>query len=152
MQEGLRCEIILRISQMNHVDTPELENLYEELEKLQKNRIPIQTSTGGFEKILSVLQAAPVEQRNKLMEGIELRDPELAKKLIYALLSVSRLADLDPTHLSLLCSNLSDKMISLAMRIEKPEIKEKFLSSLSKKRRHLIEEDMEGDKQPLTTS
>jgi flagellar motor switch protein FliG len=147
LQEYLRCEIILRISQMNHVDTPELENLYEELEKLQKNRDPIQTNAGGFEKILSVLQASPFEQREKLMEGIELRDPELAKKLMHALLSVSRLAELDPTHLSLLCSNLSDKILSLAMRIEQAEIRNKFLSSLSKKRRHLIEEDMSGNKQ-----
>ncbi len=147
LQEHLRCEIILRISQMNHVNTPELEILYEELEKLQKNRDPIQTNKGGFEKILGVLQAAPLEQRKKLMEGIEMKDPELAKKLIHALLSVNRLAELDPTHLTLLCSSLSDKMISLAMRLERPEIKEKFLSALSKKRRHLIEEDMEGSKE-----
>jgi flagellar motor switch protein FliG len=152
LQEHLRCELILRISQMNHVNTPELENLYEELEKLQKNRISIQSSPGGFEKILSVLQAAPYEQRKKLLEGIEIKDPELTKKLIHALLSVSRLADLEPNHLAMLCSNLSDKMISLAMKLEKPEIKEKYLSAISKKRRHLIEEDIEGSKELKKTA
>lgn len=147
IQEYLRCEIILRISQMNHVETPELDNLYEELEKLQKNKHFIQATPGGFEKILSVLQASSPEQREKLLEGIETRDSELAKKLHYALLSVSRLADLNPTHLSLLCASLPDQTIALAMRIEQPEIKEKYLSALSKKRRHLIEEEMDGHKQ-----
>lgn len=147
LQNHLHCEIILRISQMNHVDTPELENLYEDLEKLKKNRNLIQANADGFEKIRSVLQAAPAEQREKLMEGIELKDPELAKKLTHALLSVKRLAELEPTHLSLLCSNLSDKTLSLAIRLEQIETKEKFLSSISEKRRHLIEEDIENNKQ-----
>ncbi|APJ03775.1 FliG C-terminal domain-containing protein [Silvanigrella aquatica] len=148
LQENVRGEIILRISQMNHVDTPELENMYEELEKLRKNRHTIITSPGGFEKILSMLQASSPEQRQKHLEGIELRDPDLAQKLLYALVSVRRLSELDSNHLSILCASLSDNIISLGLRQEPDEIKEKYLSALSKKRRHIIQDDMGHSKQP----
>lgn len=146
--DHIRCELILRISQMNHVDTPELENLHEELDILKKNINPRQINTGGFEKIKSVLQAASAEQRKQLIEGIQLRDPELATKLTQDLLTLSRLAELDPTHLSHLCASLPDKILSLALRLEQDDIKDKFLSCVSKKRRHLIEEEGEGNKQP----
>ncbi|KAB8040684.1 hypothetical protein GCL60_01810 [Silvanigrella paludirubra] len=147
-EDFIRCELILRISQMNHVDTPELENLYEELDKLKRNVNPREINAGGFEKIKSVLQVSSKDQREKLLEGIKLRDPELAKKLIEDLLSLSRLADLDQIHLSYLCSSLTDQILSMGLRLESPEIKEKFLRGVSKKRRHLIEESWEGHKQP----
>lgn len=149
IQEQVRCEIILRISQLNHIDTYELENLQEELEKLQKNINPTSPTLGGFEKIRSVLQVTSTEQREKLLEGIELRDPELAKNLIESLLSVNKLSELNPNHLSILCSNLTDSIISLALRLEQPNIKEKYLSSISKKRREIIEEEMLVGKHPI---
>ncbi|RDB35540.1 MAG: hypothetical protein DCC88_09620 [Spirobacillus cienkowskii] len=148
LDENVRCEIILRISQMNYVDTQELENVHEELDKLQKNRAIQETSPGGYEKILNVLQAASVEQREKLLKGIEEKDPKLAEKLLYGLISLSRLAELDPKYLSLLCSQLTDTTIALALRMETPEIKEKFLLAMSKKRRHILEEDIQNSKYP----
>ncbi|KAB8033474.1 FliG C-terminal domain-containing protein [Fluviispira multicolorata] len=147
LPESLRSELILRISQMNQVDTLELENLYEELDKLNKNFKTIVTSAGGFEKILSVLQASSAEQRAKLIEGIKLRDPELAQKLIFELISVAKIAELDPTHLSILCGNLSDSILSLALRLENTEIKEKYLNAMSKKRRHIVEESLHEGKE-----
>jgi flagellar motor switch protein FliG len=148
LDENVRCEIILRISQMNFVDSQELENVHEELDKLQKNKAIQETTPGGYEKILNVLQAASVEQREKLLKGIEEKDPKLAEKLLYGLISLSRLADLDPKYLSLLCSQLTDTTLALALRIEAVEIKEKFLLAMSKKRRHILEEDIQNSKYP----
>ncbi|BBH53221.1 FliG C-terminal domain-containing protein [Fluviispira sanaruensis] len=146
MPESIRSELILRISQMNHVDTLELENLHEELEKLNKNFKTVITSAGGFEKILAVLQASPVEQRQKLLEGITLKDPDLAQKLQFELISVAKISELDPKHLGVLCSSLSDKVLNLALRLESFDIKEKYLRAVSKKRRHLLEESLNEGK------
>lgn len=148
LDENVRCEVILRISQMNFVDSQELENVHEELDKLQKNKAIQETNPGGYKKILNVLQAASVEQREKLLKGIEEKDPKLAEKLLYGLISLSRLADLDPKYLSLLCSQLTDSTLALALRMEEAEIKEKFLLAMSKKRRHILEEDIQNSKYP----
>lgn len=79
---------------------------------MEKNVNPIQESVGGFKKILAVLQAAPYEQRSKLLDDIEAKEPELAEKLKYALVSIERISTIDQTHLSLLCANLPDKVLS----------------------------------------
>lgn len=148
LQEYVRCEILLRISQMNHVETVELENIYEELNKLQKNLQFNHLSLDGIEKITQMLQAANGEFRNQLLAGIKTKDPQLAERFAHDLLAINKLAELTPAHLSILCANLTDATLTLGLRLENQTVKEKFLSAVAKKRRHLIESEWEGGKVP----
>nr|BFD32149.1 flagellar motor switch protein FliG [Pigmentibacter ruber] len=146
LNESVRTEILLRISVINHVDTPELENVHEELEKLQKNINSRNTTPNGVEKISQMLQAANSDFRTQLLAGLSSKNPELANKIAQDMLTLSRISELNSNHLSLLCSNLSDQVLSLGLRLEDDSVKEKFLSCVAKKRRHLIENDWEHGK------
>lgn len=146
LQENVRCEILLRMSQLNHVDTPELENIYEELNKLQKNINPKALEADGIDKIKQMLQAANPEFRTKLLEGIKDKNAALAQQLLHELLTLTKLTELNQNHISILCAQLPDQTLSLALRLENKEIKDKFLCNVAKKRRHLIESDWEGGK------
>ncbi|WGL59906.1 FliG C-terminal domain-containing protein [Pigmentibacter sp. JX0631] len=146
VNENVRTEILLRISILNHVDTPELENVHEELEKLQKNMNLRNSTPNGIEKITQMLQATNSEFRTQLLAGLGSKNPDLANKIAYDLLTLSRISELNSNHLSILCSNLSDQVLSLGLRLEDESIKEKYLSCVAKKRRHLIEGEWENGK------
>ncbi len=146
LQENVRCEILLRMSQLNHVDTPELENIYEELSKYQKNVNPKALDSDGIEKIKQMLQATDPAFSTKLLDGIKEKDSNLAQRLQQELLTLSKLSELNQNHMAVLCAHLPDQTLALALRLEPNEIKDKFLCNVAKKRRHLIESEWEGGK------
>ena len=148
LPEGIQTDVLVRLKELDSIHELELKNIYEELVKLQNKQDHSGNTPDGFEKILSMMKSLPASESRRYLENLEQKDPQFATKLRASILTVERLSQLHPNHLSLLCSKASDKDLSTALRLETKEIQEKYLGALSQKRRCLIEEDLEIGKIP----
>lgn len=141
MPEKRQPALLMSLSQERVLDADVLDDLETDLEELR-----VRTASGRFgqrvggpQRVTSLVQALDQDTRQKLLEEMSAFEPQLARQIEGGLLSVARLAELLPTHLALLLTQIKDADIGSFLRGESAQVQAVYLSALSRSRREEVE-------------
>ena len=133
--------LLMSLSKERVLEASVLDELEADLEELRSRTASGRYGqrVGGPQRALALVQALDPDMRQRILEEIDAREPDLARHLEGGLLSVARLAELLPSHLALLLAQLKDTEIGSFLRGESVQIQGCYLAALSKRRREDIE-------------
>lgn len=135
-------DICLAIVELKKSDTLALEALSEELQTLRKQSSSASQTLGGKKVLSNLMQNLAPEFRNKLLDGLAEREPELAQELATELVTIARLSTLLPNDLAKLCAKLNDKELAMISKHEDATVSANILSGVSKSRQALIADEV----------
>lgn len=136
-----QTSLLIDLSKEKVLDEAALESLEADLEalKTRSSNGRFGHRLGGEARVLELFQALDPDLRSGLLSKLQSRDSSLGQLLENGLLSVERLGQLLPQHLSMVLGQLKDSDIGSFLRGETMTVQKIYLSSLSMRRRDDIE-------------
>jgi len=104
----------------------------------------------GPEEAAKMLSGLSKEQRDKAIENISKRDPEMAKKLVNLIVTIDDLQLMTIKMLQELLREISIKDLAMALRINSPNLRDFFLNNVSSSIRKDIEDILLGPPIPVS--
>lgn len=130
----MRTELLRAVAQRTANTEQGLEDLLEAArEKLGREDLRA-GQAAGKERLGLAFPGLPSDLRQRLLDGLRERAPELAGFLAGKLVSVERIASLLPADLARVCAGLADRDLILALRTEPEAVRAIFLRAVSRTR------------------
>ncbi|MDA3793030.1 MAG: tetratricopeptide repeat protein, partial [Elusimicrobia bacterium] len=102
--------------------------------------------TGGAEKLVSMIELMPEEERESLLENLSQDEPEFAEKIKSKIFSFDDIISLDEAAIQMLIQAMETQDIGMALKNASEEIKEKFMENMSEGAAALLKEEIEFGK------
>ncbi len=112
--------------------------LKQKVEHLSYNKI----DNKGKEKLIEILRLSDYEKASKIISDLERTHPELANDLKENLFTFEDILQVPKKSLDFVLRELKDHDIAFILKGASKELKEKFFASLTKKRRNIINEEI----------
>ena len=104
---------------------------------------------GGVEQAAKLLQSLSSAEREKILEDMKTKDPQLAAQVEKYLISFSDLVYMTPKMLQDFLKKIKLSQLGLALRGTPPEIHQFFLTNMSSGMAREVEEQLKGKPRPL---
>ena len=132
-----QSEIAFQVARI-HVMSPE------RVKELEGHiRASLESLVGGEDYLVGILDQSDDATREKILESVKARDPELAKRLKDAIFSFSDIAGLDDTGLALALRDVNVRDLACALRGASELLRAKITSSLSAGAQALLTEEIQ---------
>lgn len=115
-----------------------VKRLKQKAERLSYNKI----DNKGKEKLIEILRLADYEKASSIISDLEKTTPELAGDLRDNLFIFEDISRMPKKSLDFALRELKDQDIAFILKGASKELKEKFFTSLTKKRRNIINEEI----------
>ncbi|RLD18283.1 MAG: hypothetical protein DRI36_01795 [Caldiserica bacterium] len=133
-----RSEFAIALAQMRLVPQRKLSKL----EQIIKRRLDL--VSGGIDRLSELLDLMDEETRNRVLEELSSRSPEVAEKARSLVFTFDQLAELDDATLQTILPEISAVDIAIALKNASDEVRERMMGNLTEAARRIVEEEMEA--------
>lgn len=106
----------------------------------EKNKI--KSPHGGVDGVVEMLHVMPVSERQRLLNDIAERDPKLFTALQAKMFTFRDLHHLSAREMQALIPAVPSLKLALALRQSTPDLRQHFLSNMTKRASETLEEEM----------
>jgi len=148
----VRSDIVMRVARLTDIQQSALA----EIESLIASKSAsagrgATRKVGGDKVAASIVNSLNAEQGDALLEEIKERNPELSQRIEDMMFVFDTLLQVDDRGIQALLREVSNDLLSVALKGCDPEISDKILSNMSKRAATLLREDMDA-KGPIKLS
>lgn len=144
LPENLQVEVMMRVSNLDTISPDlvrDIETVLEE-EVVSLGSLGA-TKAGGVEVVAELFNQMERSAENRIMEGIEERNPELAERIRQLLFVFEDLVKVDDRGIQQILKEINNETLVLALKTATDEIKDKIYNNMSKRAAAMIQEDLE---------
>lgn len=143
LPEALQAEVVLRLSNLDHVD-PELISEVDRVLKAELSSIGTveQASLGGVQPVAEMLNVMDKNTETSIMSRIEEKDPILAEEIRKLMFVFEDIIKIDDKGIQSLLKEVPNDKLLLALKTADEEIKTKIFKNISQRAANLLKEDL----------
>lgn len=144
LPESTQAELIMRMARLQSVSHDVIRRLSIVFEQKLKNMGDFsQQSVGGIRAVAGLCNRLDREVARKMLEEIELSDPNLALSIRNLMVTFDDLLLVEDMGIREILQRVDKKTIALALKNAIPEIQARFFSNMSVRAVEMMKEDME---------
>lgn len=145
LDEHLRTDVAQSIATMGTA-TPEAVRVVAETLKLRAGAVvaphgPIEV-VGGVQPLVDIINRADMATERALLEGLDLRDPELAEEVRSRMLTFADIVKLDARDVQQVLHGIDPTVLALAMKGSSESVVETIRKNLSERNREFLDEEV----------
>lgn len=145
LPEGLQIEVVLRLSQLDHVAPEWVVEVDHVLKKeLASVGVVEQASLGGLQPVADMLNFMDKNTEGSIMTRLEERNPNLAEDIRRLMFVFEDIVKIDDRGVQTLLKEIPNDKLLLALKSSGDEVKKKIFSNLSRRAANLLKEDLDG--------
>lgn len=143
LPEALQAEVVLRMSNLDHV-APELIAEVDRVlkEELQNIGTVEQAALGGVQPVAEMLNVMDKNTEKAIMSRIEEKDPILAEEIRKLMFVFEDIIKIDDRGIQALLKEVPNDKLLLALKTANEEIKEKIFKNISQRAAQMLKEDL----------
>lgn len=143
LPETLQAEVVLRLSNLDHVD-PEL---IAEVDRVLKQELSTlgtveQASLGGVHPVAEMLNVMDKNTETAIMSRIEEKDPILAEEIRKLMFVFEDIIKIDDKGIQTLLKEVPNDKLLLALKTANEEIRNKIFKNISQRAAQLLKDDL----------
>lgn len=143
LPEALQAEVVLRLSNLDHV-APEL---IHEVDRVLKNELSNlgtveQASLGGVQPVAEMLNVMDKNTETSIMSRIEEKDPILAEEIRKLMFVFEDIVKIDDKGIQTLLKEVPNDKLLLALKTANEEIRAKIFKNISQRAANLLKDDL----------
>lgn len=143
LPESLQAEVVLRLSNLDHV-APEL---IEEVDRVLKQELSTlgtveQSSLGGVQPVAEMLNVMDKNTETAIMSRIEEKDPILAEEIRKLMFVFEDIIKIDDKGIQTLLKEVPNDKLLLALKTSNEEIRSKIFKNISQRAAKLLQDDL----------
>jgi flagellar motor switch protein FliG len=143
--DRLRSDVLLRIATLDGVQPMALRELDEVMKGLLSGGdISKRSAMGGVAAAAEILNFMNSGNEKSVLDNVRAYDAELAQQIIDKMFTFENLLDLDNTAIQLLLKEVESETLIIAIKGARTELKQRFLSNMSKRAAELFAEDLDS--------
>ncbi len=143
--ERMRHDVLMRVATLEGIQPAALKELDEIMERQFSGKERIKSSgIGGPQVAANILNLLDSGIEAPLMEHISENDSELAERIQELMFTFPDLISVDDRGVQALLREISSDLLVMALKGADDELKNKFLSNLSRRAAEMLQEDLEA--------
>jgi flagellar motor switch protein FliG len=145
LDEAMQGQVIHRIATLDGIQPQAMRELDHALEKLVASGGRVKRSdVGGVRAAAEILNQVGAGAEAIIIENLRSTDPELAEKIMDAMVIFDNILDIDDRGVQLLLREVQSESLVIAMKGASEEIREKIFKNMSQRAADMMREDLEG--------
>jgi len=141
----LQGQVIQRIAMLDGIQPQAMRELDDALEKLVASGGRVKrTDVGGVRAAAEILNGVGSDAEAVIVENVRSVDPELAEKILDAMVIFDNIMDIDDRGIQLLLREVQSESLIIAMKGASDELREKIFKNMSQRAADMMREDLEG--------
>ncbi len=143
--DRMRHDVLMRVATLEGIQPAALKELDEIMERQFSGKQRIKSSSiGGPQAAANILNLLDSGVEAPLMEHISETDAELAERIQELMFTFPDLITVDDRGIQALLREISSDLLVLALKGADDDLKNKFLSNLSRRAAEMLQEDLEA--------
>jgi flagellar motor switch protein FliG len=143
--ETLQGQVIQRIATLDGIQPQAMRELDYALEKLVASGGRVKRNdVGGVRAAAEILNQVGATAEAVIIETLRSADPELAEKIMDAMVIFDNILDIDDRGIQLLLREVQSESLIIAMKGASEELREKIFKNMSQRAADMMREDLEG--------
>jgi flagellar motor switch protein FliG len=145
LPESLQAEVVLRLSNLDHV-APELIAEVDRVLKQELQNIGTveQSSLGGVQPVAEMLNVMDKNTETAIMSRIEEKDPILAEEIRKLMFVFEDIIKIDDKGIQTLLKEVPNDKLLLALKTANEEIRGKIFKNISQRAAKLLQDDLQN--------
>jgi len=143
LPEDIQPEVVLRLASLEPVSTEVMAELELGVAELFRRPKVSTTRVGGTQAAAKMLNRVPKEEGSSILDGVDLRDPNVAVDIRKRMLTFEDLINIDKRGFQTFLREISTEDLAVAMKTASEEMQEKIFSNLSSRAVEQIKEEIE---------
>ncbi|MCP3983620.1 MAG: flagellar motor switch protein FliG [bacterium] len=143
LPDAIQPEVVLRLASMQPVATDIMSDLEIGVAELFRRRKVSTTRAGGTKAAANMLNRVPKEEGTTILDGIDMRDSEVAIDIRKRMLTFEDLQNIDKRGFQTFLREVSTEDLAVAMKTASEEMQEKIFSNLSSRAVDQIKEEID---------
>lgn len=145
LPESLQAEVVLRLSNLDHV-APELIAEVDRVLKQELQNIGTveQSSLGGVQPVAEMLNVMDKNTETAIMSRIEEKDPILAEEIRKLMFVFEDIIKIDDKGIQTLLKEVANDKLLLALKTANEEIRAKIFKNISQRAAKLLQDDLQN--------
>jgi flagellar motor switch protein FliG len=145
LPEGMRAEVLLRVSTLEGIHPAALEDLNEVMFRVLSGGGKIKkASLGGPKAAAGMINLLGAGVDGQAIEAIRSHDPELAQQIAELMFVFDDVLKLDDKSLQLVLKEIASETLTVALKGAAPALRDKFLSNMSSRAAESLREDLDS--------
>lgn len=140
----LQGEVAGRVATLERVSPEVLQDVEESLREMLGEALTDGRPVGGVKVVAEILNQAGSGLDRGVLDQLADRDPEVAEEVRGRMLTFDDLARLDDRAIQQLLREIDPRDLVLSLRLAGKEVRDRFLSNVSERRRQLLLEELES--------
>jgi len=141
----LQGQVIQRIATLDGIQPQAMRELDDALERLVASGGRVKRAdVGGVRAAAEILNAVGSDAEAVIIENVRATDPELADKILDAMVIFDNLMDIDDRGIQLLLREVQSESLIIALKGASEELREKIFGNMSQRAADMMREDLEG--------
>ncbi len=143
LPESLQAEVVLRLSNLDHV-APELIAAVDQVLKMELQNLGTveQASLGGVQPVAEMLNVMDKNTETAIMSRIEEKDPILAEEIRKLMFVFEDIVKIDDRGIQTLLKEVPNDKLLLALKTANEEIRQKIFKNISQRAAQLLQDDL----------
>lgn len=143
--ENLQGQVIYRIATLDGIQPQAMRELDHALEKLVASGGRVKRSdVGGVRAAAEILNHVGASAEAIIIENLRSSDPELADKIMDAMVIFDNILDIDDRGVQLLLREVQSESLIIALKGASEELRTKIFKNMSSRAAEMMKEDLEG--------
>ena len=143
LSEEIQPEVVLRLASLQPVATDVMTDLEIGVAELFRRQKVSTTRAGGTKVAASMLNRVPKEEGSTILDGVDMRDSEIAINIRKRMLTFEDLQNIDKRGFQTFLREVSTEDLAVAMKTASEEMQEKIFSNLSSRAADQIKEEVD---------
>ncbi len=143
LPEEIQPEVVLRLASLQPVATDVMSDLEIGVAELFQRRQVSTTRAGGSKAAANMLNRVPKEEGSTILEGVDLRDADVAVDIRKRMLTFEDLVNIDKRGFQTFLREVSTEDLAVAMKTASEEMQDKIFSNLSSRAVEQIKEEID---------
>lgn len=140
----LQAEVVLRIADLDQVSPEILSEIDDVIEKELTASGTIQRfKVGGVDKVVDMFNYFDRSKERQILERLDVMNPPLSEVIRKHLFTFEDVVNLDDRAIQMIMREVSNDILTLAMKTATDELKEKIFRNISSRAAEMIKEDLE---------
>jgi len=145
LDPALQGQVIQRIATLDGIQPQAMRELDDALEKLVASGGRVKRNdVGGIRAAAEILNGVGSDAEAVIVENVRSADPELAEKILDAMVIFDNIMDIDDRGIQLLLREVQSESLIIAMKGASEELREKIFKNMSQRAADMMREDLEG--------
>ena len=145
LDESMRSQVIHRIATLDGIQPQAMRELDHALEKLVASGGRVKRSeVGGVRAAAEILNQVGADAEAVIIETLRSSDPELAEKIMDAMVIFDNIMDIDDRGIQLLLREVQSESLVIAMKGASDELRDKIFKNMSQRAADMMREDLDA--------